>query len=58
MDEHFVRKLGASFLRVADDPLKAGGTRTQEWLRRRHELRGMSLHRRMLIGNPNALRRA
>src|SRR5262249_32487016 len=30
----------------------------QEGLRRGHELRGMSLHRRMLIGNPNAFRRA
>jgi hypothetical protein len=26
----------------------------QEWLRRGRELRGRSLHRRMLIGNPNA----
>jgi hypothetical protein len=51
---HLPRLPFVANVRGADDPLEAGDTRSQQWLRRGHELRGMSLHRRMLIGNPNA----
>jgi hypothetical protein len=42
------------FLDASDTSTCGGVALGSGWLRRGRELHGMSLHRRMLIGNPNA----
>ena len=43
-----------SLFRCSEPASVAESRPVQEWLRRGRDLRGMNLHRRLLIGNPNA----